>query len=212
MRLRTEEIDQLERKYRLNLINSISGIKPANLVGTRSSNGIDNLAIISSVVHLGSNPAQLGMVMRPQKHVLKDTYANIIETGLYTINHVSEAFVKKAHYTSAKLEPEQSEFVVMNIERQIIEDFEAPFVKDSAIKVGMKLLKNIPLPNSCIFIVGEAVLIDFPETSVNELGQLDLTTYNGVGISGLNTYYGLNKIATFPYVRVDEIPEFNDKK
>ncbi|MEQ8559888.1 MAG: flavin reductase [Cytophagales bacterium] len=200
----------MDRTYRLNLINSISGVKPANLVGTRSADGKDNLAIFSSVVHLGSNPAQLGLVMRPQNQELKDTYANIINTGVYTINHVSESFAKKAHYTSAKLKREESEFDLMKIERQFIDGFKAPFVKQSEVKIGMSLLEKIDLPNNCIFIVGEVVLVDFPVESVNDLGQLDMSTYGGVGISGLNTYYALNKIATYPYVRVDEIPNFNE--
>ncbi|MEQ8325313.1 MAG: flavin reductase [Vicingaceae bacterium] len=210
MRVNKQDIEKMDRTYRLNLINSISGVKPANLVGTRSADGKDNLAIFSSVVHLGSNPAQLGLVMRPQNQELKDTYANIINTGVYTINHVSESFAKKAHYTSAKLKREESEFDLMKIERQFIDGFKAPFVKQSEVKIGMSLLEKIDLPNNCIFIVGEVVLVDFPVESVNDLGQLDMSTYGGVGISGLNTYYALNKIATYPYVRVDEIPNFNE--
>ena len=64
---------KLDRKYRLNLINSITGIKPANLVGSRSADGFDNVAIFSSLVHLGSNPAQLGLVMRFLKPMLEKT-------------------------------------------------------------------------------------------------------------------------------------------
>lgn len=209
MLLKSKDLNNLERKYQLNLINSISGIKPANLVGTYSTDDKDNLAIFSSVVHLGSNPPQLGLVMRPQKDELKDTYSNIIDTGVYTINHVSESFIEKAHYTSAKLKHEDSEFDVMKLERAFIEDFKAPFVKASVIKIGMKHIQNIELPNGCIFIIGEVILVDFPEETVNEKGQLDLSTYNCVGISGLNTYYSLNKISTFPYVRVNETPDFD---
>ena len=74
MELRKTDIEKLERKYRLKLINSITGVKPANLVGTRSKENQDNLAIFSSAVHLGSNPAQIGLVMRPQTKGIKDTY------------------------------------------------------------------------------------------------------------------------------------------
>jgi len=191
------------------LINSISGIKPANLVGSRSLNEIDNLAIFSSVVHLGSNPALLGMVMRPQTSTTKDTYSNIMDTGFFTINHVSQSFIKKAHYTSAKLEMDQSEFDIMNIEKEFIEDFYAPFVKASAVKIGLKYVESHSLSNECIFITGEVLLAEFPDKSCNEKGQLDLSSYDCVGISGLNTYYSLSKIESFPYVRVSEIPDFN---
>lgn len=208
MLVREEEIKKLERKYRLNLINSITGIKPANLVGSRSNDGIDNLAIFSSVVHLGSNPAQIGMVMRPQSNGFKDTYVNITETGFYTLNHVSASFIKKAHYTSAKLESSESEFDQMNLGREFIDDFHAPFVQESEVKIGIRLLQSINLPNGCIFIIGEVQLIQIPDEYVDEKGQIDLERYNAVGISGLNSYYALKKIDRFPYVRADEIPNF----
>ena len=46
------DIQVLDRKYRLNLINSITGIKPANLVATRSKHSQDNVSIFSSLVQL----------------------------------------------------------------------------------------------------------------------------------------------------------------
>jgi flavin reductase (DIM6/NTAB) family NADH-FMN oxidoreductase RutF len=208
MQLHKEEIESLERKYRLNLINSISGIKPANLIGTKSVDHRENVAIFSSVVHLGSSPAQLGFIMRPQTEVPRDTYPNIMETGFYTINHVSASFIKKAHFTSAKLEKGDSEFDRMKLEKEYVGEFHAPFVKDSPVKIGMKHQESIPLPNGCIFVIGSVEMLVLPDQVVNELGQLNLEGYAGVGISGLNTYYGLNMLETFPYVREDQIPKF----
>ena len=52
-------IEELERFYRANLVNSVSGYKPANLIGTVSDSGVTNVAIFSSVVHLGADPALL---------------------------------------------------------------------------------------------------------------------------------------------------------
>lgn len=208
MQLQKEEIEKLEHKFKLNLINSISGVKPANLIGTRSSSNEENVAIFSSVVHLGSSPAQLAFIMRPQTEIPRDTYPNILETGFYTINHVSESFIQKAHYTSAKLERGYSEFDRMKLEKEYIGDFHAPFVKDSAVKIGMKHMESIPLPNGCIFVIGSVEMIIIPDHTINEFGQLNLEGYSGVGISGLNTYYGLNKLDSFPYVREDEIPDF----
>lgn len=208
MQLTRKEIEASERIWRLNLINSISGIKPANLIGSRSDTGIDNLAIFSSVVHLGSNPAQLGFVMRPQSAIPGHTYDNIQKTGFYTINHVSESFIKKAHYTSGKFLQEESEFDKMKIEKDFIGDFPAAFVKESPVKIGMKFLEGIPLPNRCIFMIGSVELLIVPDQSIKEDGQLNLADCFAVGISGLNTYYGLNKLETFPYVQINEVPDF----
>ena len=59
MYLTNEQIQQTARIKRLNIINSITGVKPANLIGSISENGHSNLAIFSSIVHLGSNPCLL---------------------------------------------------------------------------------------------------------------------------------------------------------
>jgi flavin reductase (DIM6/NTAB) family NADH-FMN oxidoreductase RutF len=208
MQIDRAAIEELNRIYRLNLINAITGIKPVNLIGTRSSNNEDNLAIFSSIVHLGSSPAQIGFILRPSSDVPRDTYSNILETGYYTINHVSESFVKQAHYTSAKLDKNISEFEVMNIEREFINDFHAPFVKNSAVKLGMKFIESIPLPNGCDFICGSVEMITAPDDAINKHGQLDLEAYACTGLSGLDTYYSLKKLESFPYVHVNEIPDF----
>ena len=55
----TNDIQGFSKIYRLNLINSITGYKSANLIGTRSNSGEENVAIFSSITHLGSNPALL---------------------------------------------------------------------------------------------------------------------------------------------------------
>ncbi len=209
MQFNKEDIEKLEKKYRLNLINSLSGVKPANLIGTRSFENIDNIAIFSSVVHLGSHPAQFGLIIRPQFKIPTDTFSNIQKTEYYTINHVAESFIKKAHYTSAKLKREESEFDLMKIEKEFIGDFHAPFVKKSEVKIGMKKSESITLPNGCTFIIGTVEMVVLPDNSINELGQLDLESYSCAGISGLNTYYGLTKLNTFPYVRNNEMPSFN---
>ena len=207
---KSQDIKSMNKIFRLNLINSITGIKPANLIGTKSKDNFENLAIFSSVVHLGSNPALLAMVSRPQHNGLKDTYANIKETGYYTINHVSSDFIEKAHYTSAKLEREISEFEIMNLDAEYSENFYAPFVLQSHLKIGMKYIEGIDLPNGCILIIGEVEMIQVPEKSINELGQINLENHEAVGISGLDTYYSLKKLKQFSYAHKNEIPDFKD--
>lgn len=208
MNLNKIEIENLERKFRLNLINSISGIKSANLIATKSHSGLENVAIFSSVVHLGSDPAQLGFILRPQEERESDTFKNITETLFYSINNVPNNLIKNAHYTSAKLPTNESEFERMNFEKEYLEDFYSPFVKESSLKIGMKLQEMIDLPNGCKFVIGTIEKLNIPDKALNDLGQIDLEIIDSTGISGLNTYYALKKLETFPFVRNHEIPEF----
>ena len=55
----------MDKIKRLNLINSCTGYKSANLIGTKSVDGIENVAVFSSITHLGSKPAMLGFIVRP---------------------------------------------------------------------------------------------------------------------------------------------------
>ena len=54
-----DKIKGLEKIYRLNLINSCTGYKSANLIGSIDKEGNTNLAIFSSITHLGSDPAMI---------------------------------------------------------------------------------------------------------------------------------------------------------
>ena len=77
--LEKSELESLSKIYRLNLINSITGYKSAHLLGTTSTIGVDNLAVFSSVVHLGSNPALIGFILRPTT-VPRHSHANMKST------------------------------------------------------------------------------------------------------------------------------------
>tara|TARA_Y200000002_G_C22653541_1_gene652450 strand:+ start:1210 stop:1836 length:627 start_codon:yes stop_codon:yes gene_type:complete len=202
----SKKISEFNKLYRLNLINSITGYKPANLIGTKSNSGISNLAIFSSVVHLGSKPPLIGIITRPNT-VPRDTYKNIISNKIYTINHISKDMVERAHYTSAKFSEDESEFDHCNFEEEYIVDFDAPFVKESQIKIGMKLIeeKNIET-NNTILIIGQVQNIIVDESFVDEEGSLNYKKLSSVCISGLDTYYETNKISRYPYARKENLP------
>jgi len=210
MHLTKEDIQNTERIKRLNIINSITGIKPANLIGTISNDGKTNLAIFSSVIHLGSNPALIGFILRPDREAGQHTFDNIRENGCYTINHIHESFIEQAHYTSAKFTRDESEFDKCALTEEFIADHKAPFVKESTLKLGMKIVQTIPIElNGTVLIIGEVEHLIIPDAAMDDQGQIDLSQPNDVGISGLNTYYKLEKISQFPYARSNELPDFS---
>ncbi|WP_299254466.1 flavin reductase [uncultured Aquimarina sp.] len=204
-----QQIASMDRVQRLKIVNAVSGIKPANLIGTIADDGKTNVAIFSSVVHLGSDPALMGFIMRPIGEVPRHTYENILQNGQYTINHVERSFVKNAHYTSAKLDRNDSEFEKCGLNEEYISEFEAPFVKESKLKIGLKFVEAINIRlNGTILMIGEIKHLIIPEKIIGDHLDLDLSITDTVGISGLNTYYALEKIAEYPYARAAEIPDF----
>lgn len=81
------DIQAFETRYRAAFVNSLGGFKSVCLVGTKNSQGKTNLAIFSSIVHIGANPPYIGFVVRPDS-VERHTYENILETKFYTLNHL----------------------------------------------------------------------------------------------------------------------------
>ncbi len=213
MNFTEEDIKKLDRFFRLNLINAVTGIKPANLIGTISSVGEKNLAIFSSVIHLGSNPPLIGFIVRPTVETPRHTYENIRENGFYTINHVHREFIERAHYTAAKFDRAASEFEACRLTEEYVGDFPAPFIKESRLKLGMQLEQELPIAlNGTILMIGSIKLAIVPDEIISDEGYLNLAKIDDVGISGLNGYYALEKIADLPYARVEQLPDFSDKK
>ena len=203
-----KEIDALDRVMRLKIINSVTGIKPGNLIGTINKSKNTNLAVFSSIIHLGSNPSLLGFISRPTTDDVGHTLNNIKEIGYYTINHIHSEFVKKAHYTSAKFPSNVSEFSACQLSEEYINGFKAPFVRESTFKIGMRFKEVIDIKaNGTVLVIGEIEQLIFPDNAFVD-GDIDLEASGGVGISGLNTYYALKKIESYPYAKLNEIPQF----
>ncbi|MBT8218942.1 MAG: flavin reductase [Bacteroidia bacterium] len=208
MYLSNQDIESLPRIRRINIINSISGIKPANLVGTQCDEGLANLAIFSSVVHLGSDPALIGCVFRSQHSRTQDTYRNIKASGVYTINQVPAELMENAHFTSAKFEREVSEFDRCGFNKEYHFDFPAPFVKESRLKLGLEMIEEIPIQsNGTILMIGRIMHLIFPDDMMDAEGNLNLEVIDGIGIGGVNTYYSLRKVDQFPYAHKETVPK-----
>ena len=157
-----KQINSMEKIYRLNLINSCTGYKSANLIGTYSNEGVQNLAVFSSITHLGSNPALLSFIVRPTV-VPRDTYKNIITNKFFTVNHIHKDDIEDAHHTSARYPPSLSEFDMTKLESEYLDDFPAPFVKSSKIKFGCKYLNEYDIKeNNTIMVVAsiECLFVD----------------------------------------------------
>jgi len=199
-------IQDMDRVKRLNLINSITGISPANLVGTISNDLTENLSIFSSVIHIGSNPPLIGFILRPTEDNRGDTYENIIETNKFTINHIHSDMIERSHYTSAKFKKNESEFQKCQLTPEYLNSFQAPYVKESYVKIGLNL-EDIHLikSNGCRLIIGCIEHIYVPDNAIHKNGNIQLELLNSIGVGGLNTYYSLNKIRQYSYARVDDL-------
>jgi flavin reductase (DIM6/NTAB) family NADH-FMN oxidoreductase RutF len=197
----SESLDSLDKIYRINLVNSITGYKSANLLGTISNDGIENVAIFSSITHLGSQPALLSFFVRPNV-VPRNTYNNIKEKKIFTVNHISKEKIDDAHHTSAKYGDDISEFDKTNLQSEYKKNWEAPFVKGSAVQLGCKYLNEYFLKeNGCSMIVASIEIIFIKEGLLDNDGWVELSKANIVTVNGLDGYALPKTIKRLKYAR-----------
>jgi len=187
--LKRQDFEELDHIFRINLINSCSGFKSANLIGTKSNLGIPNVAVFSSVTHLGSNPPLLGIIFRPVTDVPRNTYENIKETGQFTINHIDASIINDAHHTSAKYDKDVSEFDITGLEEEYKNGWHAPFVKNAPIQMALTYCEEYKIKaNGTIQLIGEIKDLFIKSDLLEKDGFINLSKANIVAINGLDGY------------------------
>ena len=189
LNIQSEQIAQLEKPYRISLINSLIGYRSLNLLGTASGSGITNLCIISSAFHLGANPPLIGLVIRPEREH-NDTLRNIKATGQYTLNNVLPEWYLQAHQTSASYPSGVSEFDACGFHKHYVKDFKAPFVKESNVRIGLELREVIDMEiNGTTIVIGEIVHILTEDYLIATDGTIAHSAAKTLTVAGLDTYY-----------------------
>jgi flavin reductase (DIM6/NTAB) family NADH-FMN oxidoreductase RutF len=197
------ELLEMEQRKRAHLINSVGGFKSVCLIATANISGDTNLAIFSSVVHIGANPPLICFIMRPDS-VERHTLSNILETGSYTINHINEYIYKQAHQTSARYPKNISEFDAAGLTEEYKNNFKAPFVKESIIQLGVEFKERIDLTiNNTTMVIGEINQLYFPGDCLCEDGYLDIEKAGTISCTGLDSYHTTRRLERLSYAKPD---------
>ena len=195
------DIDKMSKIFRLNLINSITGYKSANLIGTKTDNKINNVAIFSSVTHLGSDPPLIGFITRPENGN-RNTYNNILKNKLFTINHIVKNQIISAHQSSAKYPKNVSEFDKTDLKVEFKNNFDAPFVKDSPVQIGCSFVnKYFIKENKTTLMIGQVEMLFINKKLLVEDGFVQLDREDVITVNGLDGYALPKLIKRIPYAR-----------
>ena len=188
---------EAESFFRRDLINCLSGYKSLNLIGTKNKEGISNLAPFSQIFHIGATPPMVGILFRPHT-VPRDTLENILNTGFFTLNHVTEEFYQQAHQTAASYT--LSEFESVGLEEEYLNDFFAPFVKSSPVKTACTYLEHQSIKvNGTVLLIAAIEHVWVEEKGLRSDGSLDLNALGTVTVSGLDEYHIGQKLARLSY-------------
>lgn len=206
-KITSSQLKELHKVPRLNLVNSCTGYKSCNLIATKSKDGISNVAIFSSITHLGSDPAMLGFIVRPAT-VPRNTYQNIKDLKYFTVNHITENMIAAAHHTSANYEDGISEFDKTDLEEEYYDGIETPFVKNSPVQLLCKYLNEYEIKeNNTIHLIASIEAIFYKESLEGKEMWLQLDKEKIITVNGLDGYCVPTLTDRFKYARVDQATE-----
>lgn len=202
-----ETIQGWDRFYRANFMNCLTGFKPAALISTLHETNIPNLALFSNLLHIGADPAHIGLLCRPRAST-PHTYENILRDGLFNLNLVTESQMQAAHQSSARYPAEISEFSATGLDVHFYPGIKVPFVGGAPVQVALQLVEALPLSvNDTTLFIGAVTHVYIENGLLAPDGFVALEQLNTICTLGLDGYYKPRPIGRLSYAKPGKTPE-----
>jgi flavin reductase (DIM6/NTAB) family NADH-FMN oxidoreductase RutF len=149
---------QLDADAAYKLLVGIVVPRPIAWITTMSRSGIVNAAPFSCYTFVCNDPPMLAINIGRRDGDLKDTARNIVETGEFVVNIVTEGLIASMHATSTECAPGLSEVEALQLATKASRDIRPPRLSASPINLECRLdqvLELGRLRNS--LILGEIV-------------------------------------------------------
>lgn len=196
------EPEGLSAKESHRLLTSLFIPRPIAFVGTVSTEGVTNCAPFSFANGISSQPPVMMIsISDGPGGTPKDTLRNILATGEFTINLVTESIARKMHESSGPFPPAVSEFDEVGLTPLPSRLISAPGITGSPVTMELKLRQSLRVEGTrTTMVLGDVVLFhvddDFFEDHMLRPEGLDV-----VGRLGRDTYTVVREIFRLPPVR-----------
>ena len=117
----------------------------------------------------------------------KDTIRNILDTGEFVINLVSEENADQMVRTAEELPPQVSEFETAGLSPEESKLVKAPRIKESKASFECKLYKYLKVYDMHV-VLGEALLLRVKEGITDPEGRVNFEAYKPIGRLGGKLY------------------------
>lgn len=143
----------------------VSGIVPRPIAwtGTRSVDGVDNLAPFSYFMGVSSAPPAIALsVVRHPDGSLKDTARNILDTGVFTVSLPTLDQGPEMVGSASRLPPDISELEALGIVAVEGDVVAAPRPADAPFAMECRLMQTLEVGHATL-IIGEVVCFHVSE-------------------------------------------------
>ena len=182
---------EMERTRVYKIIAGAVVPRPIGLISTVGRDGRHNVAPFSWFNALSADPPYvcISISTRIPDGRPKDTLRNILDTGEFVVNIVSEDIAAAQGVCSGDYPPDTDEFKISGLTPAPSIRVKAPLVLESRVNFECKVFQTIPLPKSSYtMIIGEVVYIHVDEDVLEENGRIRLDRLRPVGRLVGNAY------------------------
>jgi flavin reductase (DIM6/NTAB) family NADH-FMN oxidoreductase RutF len=162
------------------LISSAIIPRPIAWISSSSEDGVDNLAPFSFNNVVSYEPPILMVAPVGTGNDLKDTAQNILDTGEYVHNLVTDDVAEEMNASSADLEADQSEFEHAGVTRAESKVVDVPRVEEAHLSMELELYDYMEVGSSTM-ILGEVVHSHVDEEYLTDEGKIDATNIDATG-------------------------------
>lgn len=145
------------------LLNAVVLPRPIAWVGSRSADGIDNLAPHSYFTVASLSPP----ILQFTSIGTKDTLRNVRETREFTVSLASRSLMAQVNQSSAPVAPQVSEFDLAGLTRRPSIKVDPPSVAESPVAIECQLFDTMEFAGGDVVVFGEVVWVRVDEDCMN---------------------------------------------
>lgn len=176
--------DDLDQKAIYKLLTGAVIPRPIGWVSTICENGVPNLAPFSFFNAVGDDPPHIMFSTSHSNQHKKDTLNNVLQTGQFVVNMVTEEIVEAMNTTAQSVHSDVDEFELAGLTPVPSVKVKPPRVKESPISFECELVHHYSLENhkfgGATIVIGRIVMFHFNDEVMLEDHKINLDTYKPV--------------------------------
>ena len=168
-------------------INALSPL-PVTLISTVGADGVYNAAPFSAVCPISWEPPLLCVSIASKNGIRKDTAQNIVDSGDFVINIMSEDYVKPILTTSAAYPSNENEIEKAGLTSSPASKVKAPLIKEAQVNLECSLYREIEIGEGETIrwvYFGEVLLMHIRD-EIMTAGKIDPIKLRTVGYLGIS--------------------------
>lgn len=176
--------DRQDIKEIYKLLTAAVTPRPIGWISSISLLGERNLAPFSFFNIVGYDPPHVIFAPISPNGKPKDTLTNVLETGEFVVNMVTDHLAEKMNQTSAQLPPEADEFLFADLTPIDSVLVKPSRVKESLIQFECKLVHHYSFrakQNGSTILIGQVVLIHVADHIISKDFKIDTEIYKTIG-------------------------------